>query len=459
MSFPATPPIAPAKQDWRFPAVRRLRLGNGLRVCLLPQRQLPMIRLRLMIPGGRRLEAFGVAPGTTALTMRCSRYGTENYAAADLALAMDALGTSIQSLSGLDALAYSMQCTSEAFAKSMELFGELLLRPVFPSSELEREAAKLAASKRQSASSPSANSGLWMSRLLYEGHPYGVPSSSPEEVLAVPARDLQEYHHRHVRPHGAVLVLVGDFETARMADFLAKKFGSWTGEAPVVEPPSPARGPKGKKMLFLERPGALQSQVLLGAKAIDRSHPDHLGMQLINHIFGGGASSRLFKDLREKRSLTYGCSSSLDSGAWGGDLVAGLSCSSVHTVEAVEALLDQFKMICTTAVEESELEACKRYKLGTWPAASARIRGMANLVMAQAIHGLPEDTWQRYPDRVDAMHRDRLFAMAQEHLSSGDIAVVVVGSAEAYSALSQSYEAIQRKAMDARPERGVGVGD
>ena len=138
--------------------------------------------------------------------------------------------------------------------------------------------------------------------------------------------------------------------------------------------------------------------------------------------------------------------------------MAGLSCSSANTLEAVEALLEQFQAICTTAVEQDELEACKRYKLGTWPAASARIRGMANLVMAQAIHGLPEDTWQRYPDRIQEMTRERLFSMAQKHLSSDDIALVVVGSPEVYQALSQRYESMERKAMDARPQRGVGVG-
>ena len=196
-----------------------------------------------------------------------------------------------------------MQCTTEAFEKSVDLFDELLHRPVFPERELEREAAKLAASKRQSAASPSANSGLWMSELLYGNHPYGEPSSSPQEVMEIRSTRLWAYHHTHVRPHGAVLVVVGDFEVDWMADFLARSFGAWAGRPPMVETPPPAEGPIGKQMLFLERPGAHQSHVLLGAKAIERAHPDHLGVQLVNHVFGGGASGRLFQDLRERAVL------------------------------------------------------------------------------------------------------------------------------------------------------------
>ena len=147
MSFPVRAPVRPPDLSWRFPGSEVRVLPNGLRVVVLQQSRLPMIRVRLMIPGGRRREVSQIKPGVTGLAMRCARYGTADYAASELALSLDSLGTQLSCGASLDALSFSMQCLSEHFEESLGLFTQVLRTPLYTPDEVEREKAKLVAAK------------------------------------------------------------------------------------------------------------------------------------------------------------------------------------------------------------------------------------------------------------------------------------------------------------------------
>ena len=362
--------------------------------------------------------------------MRCARYGTENYSAAELAYTLDSLGTQLSCGATLDGLSVSLQCLSEHLEESLGLLREVVHAPVFLESEVEREKGKVIASKRQSAASPSGTSGLWMGRLLFGEHPYGHPTASPEEVAELTAEDLRGFHARSVRPEGAILVVVGDVLEDELLELLEAQLGVWKGAAPAPIRPDALERRAESPFLLLDRPGSAQAHVLLGLNALHRAHPDHLKLSCLNHIFGGGASGRLFKDLREERSLTYGCSSSLDSGLWAGDLVASLSCSTENTPAAIEALVEQTHRICTERVAEAELEACIRYKVGAWPKSGSTFGGLAGLLMLREVHGLSEEIWTRYPDALRSLTVEDLSACSEEHLHFDSRALVVVGDAE-----------------------------
>ena len=453
MSFPTFPPIQPPHLSWDFPRSNTRVLSNGLRVVVLSDKRLPMVRARLVIPGGRSREAFGATPGVPGLTMRCARYGTERYSASELAYTLDSLGSQLSCGATLDGLSVSLQCLSEHLRESLMLLSQVVQVPVFSDSEVEREKGKIIASKRQAASSPSGTSGLWMGQLLFGAHPYGCPTASPEEVSSIAADDLRAFHGEAVRPKGAILVVVGDVCEEKLVELLETQLGGWSGQAPLLDPPEvPQSGPS-QPLLLLDRPGSAQAHVLLGLKAIRRSHPDHLKLSCLNYIFGGGASGRLFKDLREARSLTYGCSSSLDSGVWAGDLVASLSCSTENTSAALDALLEQTRRICSEPVTEAELEACVRYKVGAWPKSGSTIIGLAGLLMLREIHGLPDDIWAQYPDALRALRVEDLLSCAEQHLNFANKALVVVGDASAIQPVLERWGTPRILPVEVRPTR------
>jgi zinc protease len=289
--------------------------------------------------------------------------------------------------------------------------------------------------------------------MLYGEHPYGWPSSTAEELLGIEPEQLSAYFREWVRPGDAVLVMAGDVSLDQATDLAEHYLGDWMGDAPAIVDPAPPTGPTGREILILDRPGSCQSSILVGMKALARKHPSHLHLSMLSHIFGGGASGRLFKDLREERSLTYGCSAALDSGAWGGDIVAALSCSPEKTQEAMDALLGQVDRLCGEPVSQKELDEAIQYRVGAWPKAGSSLGGLSRLVLAQVLNSLPEDCWTRFPDELRALGVDALFEVAQTHLSAEDLAVVLVGDAAKLEPACAGLGSLQVRKVEALPPR------
>jgi zinc protease len=412
-----------------------------------------MVQVRLMIPGGRRMEAFSGHYGVTGLAMRCARYGTENHDAAGLALALDALGSQMACRASLDAVSFSIKSLSGNLETSMGLLSDVLLRPLFGSDETEREIGKIVAAKRQQAKSPAGFSGQWVGQMLYGEHPYGAPASTPEELEGLCSADLHAFFASWVRPQGAVLVMVGDVDLHSARALVERHLGDWNGAAPPIPTPLAPQGPQGREILILDRPGSRQNRIVVGMQAVERDHCDHLALRVLAHIFGGGASGRLFQDLRETRSLTYGCSASLDSGVWGGDVVASLSCSPEKSQEALGALLGQVERICREPVSEIELRRAIQYKVGAWPMSGATLGGLSRLLLAQVLNGLPSNCWSNYPESLRELQVDSLSRAAEKHLSASDLAIVLVGDAAQLESACAGLGKVQIRNADALPIR------
>ena len=452
MSFPQQAPIQPPVMNWGFPPVRHTVLSNGLHLNVLTATRLPFVQIRLMIPGGRHLEPSFVAPGIGALAMRTARYGTASYDARQLALGLDELGSQLGCRSSLDALSFGLQSLTKNLQPSLKIFSEVIRVPQFGALEVTREAEKLAATKRNQSSRPSGYAGQWLNGLLYGGHPYGSPASTAEEILSLKPEDLRHYFEQRVRPDGAYLVVAGDIEFEPAVDYFEESLGQWNGVVEPTNPPEPPVSDRITKVVLLDRPNAQQSMLYMGVLGLERSHPDYLALSVLNHIFGGGASGRLFKDLRETRSLTYGCSSALDSGMWGGDLTASLSCSPAKTEEALEALLEQFERLCTRPVTDEELAAAIQYRIGAWPKAGASLRGLAGLVLVQLLNQLDQESWTQHPQRLRALTVAELERVARCHLDPLAKSIVVVGNASKLQPFLEGIGELHVYPGDARPQ-------
>lgn len=453
VTFPQHAPIRSPEMNWVFPNVQSARLSNGLLLNVLTTSRLPFVQMRLMIPGGRHLEPISVAPGVGALAMRTARYGTSSYDARQLALGLDELGSQLGCRSSLDALSFGLQSLTKNLRTSLKIFSEVLQVPRFDALDVTREAEKLAATKRNQASRPSGYAGQWLNGLLYGEHPYGSPASTAEEILSCKPESLKRYFEQRVRPDGAYLVVVGDIDFEEARGLFEDVLGSWTGTVGPSEPPELPVSDSTTRIVLLDRPGAQQSMLFMGALGLQRSHPDYLALSVLNHIFGGGASGRLFKDLREARSLTYGCSSVLDSGMWGGDLTASLSCSPGKTQEALEALLGQYERLCTQPVLEEELASAIQYRIGAWPKAGASLRGLAGLVLVQLLNRLDKDCWTEHPHRLRTLTVEALERVAKRHLNYSAKRLVVVGEASKLQGCLEGLGELCVYSGDARPLR------
>jgi len=172
---------------------------------------------------------------------------------------------------------------------------------------------------------------------------------------------------------------------------------------------------------------------------------------VMNQVLGGGVTSRLFMDLREARSLTYGCYASLDSGVLAGDLTAGLSCAGEKLDEALGALFEHFDRIRDEAVPADELTLARDYLTGAFPNSGASLAGLCGMLAVRWLYDLPEDIWVKYTGLIEAVTSADVQRAARRLVQPDNAVVVVVGEADQLEAACARWGTVERRELDELP--------
>ena len=184
----------------------------------------------------------------------------------------------------------------------------------------------------------------------------------------------------------------------------------------------------------MDRPASEQATISMGFPAPPRTDPQWATVRMLSTVLGGGASSRLFLELRERRGLTYGAGCGYDAGRYGGDLTVNVSCSTTKAEEALDALLAEIRRIGRESATEHELEIARRALLGGLPMAASSLGGLASLFGTRWLFELPEQAWSRLGEDLAAVGPEQLQEAAQRFLDPDSAHCVVVGRAEALEA-------------------------
>jgi len=450
VSFPTTPPIGEFKRSWSMPATHRATLDNGLSVLVMPSSRLPIVQLRLVSRVGRWLEQPEHA-GLGRLIAMTTRHGTERFSSAQLAEFQDARGLRLSSSMSPDDRSLAVKALSEHIDEAFDVLGELVMRPTFPEEHLAREAQKSVQARRQQRASPDSLAGEWFSWAVYgRSHPYGRRRPEAEDFLARTRQELLEWHAARFAPEHALLVVVGDVDPQQTVERAARTFGGWASGATLPQAPGEPSD-HGARVILVDRPNSEQATILIGNKALSRRAPDYDDARVMNRVLGGGASSRLFMDLRETRSLTYGVYSALDGGRFGGDHSASLSCATDKAGEALSGLFEHLGRIREEPVEYEELDAARRYLCGAFPIGASSLGGMASLMTSRWLNELPEDVWERFIPRIASVSVDAVQAVARRVIRPEQGVLVVVGEGDALEPLCAQYGELLRVDSEQRP--------
>lgn len=439
-TFPSTPPQSGESRAWTFPDQASTTLPSGLRIAAVRMSALPIVQVRWTFRGGLRDEPLdGIGAGR--LLQSVMRHGTSAYGSADLADALDQIGAGLSVSLACDSAMVGAAALTPHLPRVLDLVEEVVLRPTLPEVAIDRERQKALEVHRHERQQPEAIAGDWLAWRLYGSHPYGRPASTEAGLLRADREMLQSLHARVFHPGHGLLLVVGDVDPEATVAGLAERYAGLSGVGPMPPPP---RGmdvaPMGQSHTLIERPGSQQTAISMGMSGPSRSHADYLPLRLANQVFGGGASSRLFMELRERRSLTYGAYSMLDCGLWAGDLTASLSCAGDKSLEAVQALQAEVQRMADGVVDESDLAHARRYLIGSFPQRANGVAGVSSLCNSGWLHSLPADTWTRYQAEMAAVSSEAVFQASRDWFQPERAALVIVGAGEALDAVQGSLE-------------------
>ena len=198
-------------------------------------------------------------------------------------------------------------------------------------------------------------------RVLYNGEGnLAVNSATKEAIAKVTQDDLKNFHDKYYVPGSAILGVNGDFKSADMRALIEKQFGAWSGGSmpPIPAPQPPAE--QAARITLVDRPASVQTFIIGGDRSVRRADPDYYALAVMNQVVGGGPQARLFLDLREEHSLTYGSYSRLTAEVYPGDWSASAPVRTPVTGDAMERFVYEYKLINDKPVPASELDDSKR---------------------------------------------------------------------------------------------------
>jgi predicted Zn-dependent peptidase len=258
-------------------------------------------------------------------------------------------------------------------------------------------------------------------------------------VKRVKRQELMRWHKAHFAPDNAFLVVAGSIPSERVAAAAAKTFGTWKGKASAPEQSSPPPTIEQRRVVIVDRPESVQSMIYYGNLALPRAHEDFIPLTVANQVLGGSASSRLFMDLREKRSLTYGAYSDVEERVRVAPFLATAAVRTEVTDQAVAAFTEHLERIVAEPAAAPELADSKRYLTDRFPLRIETAGKIAQLVADLRVFGLPDDYWDSFRERIEAVSAQAALGAAQRHVRPKRSLLVVVGKATAIKPGLEAY--------------------
>jgi len=285
---------------------RTTQLDNGL---LVLTERLPWLRsvtLGISFGLGSRDDPAGAA-GFAHLFEHMVFKGTGELTARDIAVAAESLGASLNAFTDREMTVFHGRFASDLQAEVTGLLSEIVARPAFDETELDREQGVIAEEIKSSEEDPGSQSLDLMFRSVYGDHPLGVPIlGSLESVASVRPAQLNELYRRRYNSATGLVVAVGEVDHEKLCAVLAEKFAAWQPQPGPARPPARVLDPG---VLVAERSDISQVHACLALPAFPYPDSRRHALSVLNTALGAGMSSRLFQRLREQEGLVYSVSS------------------------------------------------------------------------------------------------------------------------------------------------------
>jgi predicted Zn-dependent peptidase len=423
------PPQPGPPPSLNLPSIQKRPLSNGLPVWLVELHEVPVAQVTLVIFRGTTDDPAGKF-GIASLTASMLEEGAGSRSALEVSDAIDYLGASLGTGSGVDSSIVRLHVPVARFAEALRIMADVAVRPMFPKDELERQRRQRLVGLLQARDNAGTIASTAFQRVLYGAtHRYGTPVFGTATTLqAFTTDDLRTFYASAYRPANAALIVVGDVVPAQVMPLLETNFGGWKvqGAAAAREELPEVREPAKREVYLVDKPGAAQSETRIGWIGVPRSTPDYFPIQVMNTILGGSFSSRLNMNLREKHGYTYGASSAFTMNTAAGPFSAAAAVQTDKTTEALKEFFNELNGVLQT-VPADELSRAKNYVALRFPGGFETTGDISRKLEEQILYRLPDDYYSKYVPNIQAVTAADVQRVAQKYIQPGRFAVVVVG--------------------------------
>ncbi|MBL0742412.1 M16 family metallopeptidase [Chryseolinea lacunae] len=377
-------------------------------------------KVELIFPAGRWVEKVW---GASYFASQLLSKGTKTKGSFEIAQRFDSLGAHLEVNAALDIVSVALYSINKNLEAGLRLVMELLTASIFPEKELEQiKAIYLQNLKVNREKTSFQASTLIRKNVFGDAHPYGKELDDAE-VTALTQEHLVDHFQRFFT--SCTLIVSGKVTPAHqqlIADVFAP-FGVNTLEKNKTGNYSPAQSFR----QVVEKEGSVQATIRMGKKFITRTHPDYADTVFLNHILGGYFGSRLMKNIREDKGLSYGISSSLHALRHDSYLMVGADVNRENLTLTFDEIGKELKRLRTEAVDAEELETARNHFIGSLQSEITTSFAHADKIKNILLYNLSDRHYQNMIHRVDAITAEDLLKTAATYFREDSFIEVAVG--------------------------------
>jgi predicted Zn-dependent peptidase len=330
-------------------------LPNGLRVITEPMPSLRSVAVGCWIDTGTRDENPNEA-GASHFLEHLLFKGSEMMSAREISERFDAMGAESNAFTSKDHTCFWARLLDEDLEEGLGILAEMLQRPAFRSKEIDAERQVVIEEINMSDDDPADVAFEEFTRAAFAGHPLEAPVlGTRESVRGMTRDDIAGYWKRRYGVGSTVIALTGSVDHGAVLDMAARAFGDWSGDPVDHEYASPVLTP----VAHVVTRDTEQAHIVIGGEGLDRADERRWAFEVMNHVLGGGMSSRLFTTIREERGLVYTVysfrASYADTGAWG--IYAGTTPDQVGTV--LDLIHEELDRMVADGITHDELDRAR----------------------------------------------------------------------------------------------------
>jgi zinc protease len=279
---------------------------------------------------------------------------------------------------------------------------------------------------------PGSVASYVMGRVVYGDGEYGhAAGGTPETLSAIQRADIVKFYQTYYRPDNAALIFSGNVTLEKGKEYAEKFFGNWKANQEALHPISAATGNWKPESVVVDMPEAGQASVSLTKPAIKRDSPDYYSGVVANAALGNGFASRLNREIRIKRGLSYGARSSLDVRRDAGAFIASAQTKNESAAEVALLLQTELKRLETDPVQGNELKSRQALLTGNYARGLETDLGFASQIASLAVFNLPLETLDKFIPAINAVTTKDVTAFAEKYLVPPS-SLVIVGKASAF---------------------------
>lgn len=411
----------PFIQSTSFELIRPIRksLPNDINVLFIPGGTQDVLKIELVFPAGRWYESVR---GSSYFTSHLLSKGTRQKNSFEIAEWFERYGAHLEVIPGFDTVSISLYSLSHNIAQVFPLLIEILQEPSFPEKELEQlKTIYLQNLRVNQEKTAFLASGLFRKTMFGEHHPYGKE---------IEEKDVNEIKREQ---------LIGHFDTRfkNFAVFVSGKIDSSTENSIIdtfsewntddVAPVSVSAIDFKPQRLHTPKENSVQASLRVGTKSLLRTHPDYVPAVFVSHVLGGYFGSRLMKNIREEKGLTYGIHASIHSLQHDSYLVIGTDVNKENTYEVFDEIRGELKRLRTEPISSDELVTAQNHFIGSLQSEITTPFAHADKLRTIHLFGLPQNYYQQMIEKVLQMTPEEIMRVAENYFHEDNLLEVAVG--------------------------------